>query len=77
MRKRRTSGLGSVIGTLISGTNVRSDFALVTGALSAIKAEDTTHSSQDEQYFLGACVSLLPELTSAGVWQGGAEASIN
>lgn len=75
MRKRRTSGRGNVAGVLISITNVRSAFALVTGSLSAIKAEDTAQSSQDEQYFSGVCVSLLPDSTSAGVWQGGAEAS--
>lgn len=76
MRKRRTSGRGSAVGVLISVTKVRSDCAWVTGSLSAIKAEDTAQSSQDEQYFSGVCVSLLPDLTSAGVWQGGAKASV-
>ena len=71
MRKRRTSGRGSVAGVFISVTNVSSAFAWVTGSLSAIKAEDTAQSSQEEQYFSGVCVSLLPDLTSAGVWQGG------
>ena len=75
MRNRRTSGRGSAAGVLISVTKVRSDFALVTGSLSAIKAEDTAQSSQEGQYFSGICMSLSPDLTSAGVWQGGAAAS--
>jgi len=75
VRRRRTSGRGSVAGVLISVTNVRSVFAWVTGSLSAIKADDTAQSSQEGQYFSGVCVSLLSDLTSAGVWQGGAEAS--
>ena len=75
MRKRRTSGRGSAAGVFRSVTNVRSVFAWVTGSLSAIKADDKAQSSQEGQYFSGVCVSLSPDLTSAGVWQGGAEAS--
>ena len=67
MRRRRTSGRGSAAGVLISVTKVRSDFAWVTGSLSAIKAEDTAQSSQEEQYFSGVCVSLPPDLISGAV----------
>jgi hypothetical protein len=75
VRKRRTSGRGGAAGVFRSVTNVRSVFAWVTGSLSAIKTEDTAQSSQEGQYFSGVCVSLSPDLASAGVWQGGAEAS--
>jgi len=76
MRNRRTSGRGRTVGLLISVMKVSSDCALVAGSLSAMKAEETAQSSQDEQYFSGVCVSLLPDLISAGLWQGAALASV-
>ena len=73
--KRRTSGRGRAVGLLTSVMSFRSDCVWVTGSVSAIKADDTAQSSQDEQYFSGVCVSLSPDLTSAGVWQGGVTVS--
>ena len=65
--KRRTSGRGRTVGLLISVTKVRSDCVFVTESVSAVKADDTAQSSQEEQYFSGVCVSLSPDLASAVV----------
>lgn len=73
--KRRTSGRGSAVGVLICVTKFGSDWELKVGFESAPNADDTAQSSQEGQYFSGVCLSLLPDFTSAGVWQGGAEAS--
>lgn len=63
--KRRTSGRGRTVGLFISVTKVRSDCVFVIGSVSAVKADDTAQSSQEEHCFSGVCVSLSPDLASA------------
>ena len=65
--KRRTSGRGRALELLSSVTKVRSDCVLLTGSVSAVKADDIAQSSHEEQYFSGDCGSLSPSLTSAVV----------